>query len=204
MIVFHRNILEFLAICRRENDDIPWDGMLLEFQGLMLTCQRRPCCQFPGFWKIKTPNALACIMPTINWDMENPPFMDQIWRNRRFSINKCLCSVYVSMFSMCIYIYIFSMFFYIYIYMFTKGFPYFYVFIVFGWPLGQNGRTSNVEPGSVEASKGWLKSFPRIEVQNRPVFYGEYGGMFIYIYIYDMKILFWCSNYLFSNFVQFG
>ena len=121
MIVFHRNILEFLAICRRENDDIPWDGMLLEFQGLMLTCQRRPCCQFPGFWKIKTPNALACIMPTINWDMENPPFMDQIWRNRRFSINKCLCSVYVSMFSMCIYIYIyFYVFLYIYIYVYQR------------------------------------------------------------------------------------
>ena len=144
MIVFHRNILEFLAICRRENDDIPWDGMLLEFQGLMLTCQRRPCCQFPGFWKIKTPNALACIMPTINWDMENPPFMDQIWRNRRFSINKCLCSVYVSMFSMCIYIYI-SMFFYIYICL-PKAFHIFMCSSFLADPLARTveRRTSNL------------------------------------------------------------
>jgi hypothetical protein len=87
MVVFHGKILDFLAICRRENDDTPWDGMLLEFQGLMLTCQRRPCCQFPGFWKIKTPNALACIMIphyNVNMALINPPTIK--YANSRFKI----------------------------------------------------------------------------------------------------------------------
>ena len=106
--------------------------------------------------------------------MENPPFMDRICRNRRFSI------------------YIYTGWWLTYpsekyefvswdddipniwknkihvpnhqpaVSMFTSGESSF-----LGHPLA---RTSNVErrPGSVEASKGWLKSFPGRHRRRRP------------------------------------